>query len=321
MSTVLLVLVLALPVARKRGRRFAIGSAGVALGVLVLGLLASKDRLREEWYLHRLRAGTAAEKDHAIEKLGDLRCLRAVPLLLESIGLDSAPPEGPQVLTLLDVEDLVQPEPPASPGRRPRFQRPNMTQARTLLDLLEECLGAKMASGGELRAAGPTQLAVQAPESVVRSVTSVLDTMRKVRRSLERMGEPAVAELEKLARDDSRSPLVRRFAEFELACRKSSTPHIVLPKGGKGFTVVQRETVAAPGSDETVYVSVGDITGGQTQLRVDLLDGSSLVERSVTTGDVVGFDLQGKRFHLRVKQLRNRFISDDYAVLILEEED
>ncbi|MBI4601949.1 MAG: hypothetical protein HY721_08310 [Planctomycetes bacterium] len=73
----------------RRGKAIAISTAVLGVVVLVAAGLAAKDRIREEWYLHKLKTGEQNEREVAAEVLGELKCNRAVPLLVELLRDES----------------------------------------------------------------------------------------------------------------------------------------------------------------------------------------------------------------------------------------
>src|SRR5437867_2340906 len=66
----------------RKSKTFALSTAVLGLVVLVAAGIAAKDTIREQWYLHRLENGAEEEQIVAAEKLGDMRSIRAIPLLL-----------------------------------------------------------------------------------------------------------------------------------------------------------------------------------------------------------------------------------------------
>jgi HEAT repeat protein len=58
-------------------------SGAAAAMVLLLVLLVLQDRLREEWFLRRLRTGDSAAKKAAVNELAAMGSARAIDLLLE----------------------------------------------------------------------------------------------------------------------------------------------------------------------------------------------------------------------------------------------
>jgi hypothetical protein len=68
---------------RRRGKAVAITAVVLGLGVLVGAGMAAKDRIVEEWWIHKLKTGSEEEKKAAAERLGRLKATRAIPYLIE----------------------------------------------------------------------------------------------------------------------------------------------------------------------------------------------------------------------------------------------
>lgn len=99
---------------------------------------------------------------------------------------------------------------------------------------------------------------------------------------------------------------------------RASPSRLALPEEGAAFTVKQRRSVVVPHTGDYLEVRIGDITAGQTLLRIDGADGRSLAsDRSVGTGDAIELDLGEARYVLEVKRLHNLLIGDDWAELLL----
>ncbi len=81
----------------RRGKIFALSTAAVGVLVLLAAGIAGKDRIREEWWIHRLQAGNAEEQVYAVMRLEELRSVRAIPHLFRVFGEVtrrwSAPPD------------------------------------------------------------------------------------------------------------------------------------------------------------------------------------------------------------------------------------
>jgi hypothetical protein len=89
-----------------------------------------------------------------------------------------------------------------------------------------------------------------------------------------------------------------------------------LPDKKVEITVKQRRAKSIPGSDEKVMVKVDDITGGQVLISINRDTGVVVLDDvSVRQGEVVSFDVSRDTFYLRVKELRNFVIGEDFAVL------
>jgi len=107
--------------------------------------------------------------------------------------------------------------------------------------------------------------------------------------------------------------LLPRAAVFSLAVGCSQP--LRLPEEPVRMTIVQRTAAAVPGSNEQVFVHLGDITGGQVLLEMRGSGGKQVLNlRSVRKGDVIPFELGSETYSLSVVELRN-FTTDDFAVL------
>ncbi len=81
------------------------------------------------------------------------------------------------------------------------------------------------------------------------------------------------------------------------------------------ITVIQRQIKAIPGSNKTITVKLGDITGRQVLTTVRGFLGETIVDTiSLREGDVVPLQLSGARYYLKLVELRNLVIGDDFAV-------
>ncbi len=81
------------------------------------------------------------------------------------------------------------------------------------------------------------------------------------------------------------------------------------------MTIIQRHSKAIPGSRNTVKVKIGDITGGQVLLSVHGVLRNTIVDTvSVEPGDVVSISIGKNEYFLRVIELRNLLVGDDFGV-------
>lgn len=69
---------------KHRGKTIALSTVALGLVVLVGAGFVAKDWIREEWWIRKLRTGDGQEKEEAVEKLAEMKAVRAVPLLLEA---------------------------------------------------------------------------------------------------------------------------------------------------------------------------------------------------------------------------------------------
>src|SRR5262245_48550210 len=87
-----------------RGKRIALIAGTVAVIAIVVGIVASWGRLREEWYIWRLSSEDEEIRSHAAEVLVRMQSVRAVPTLIR-LGKEK---EGwPQVLFLFSERELA----------------------------------------------------------------------------------------------------------------------------------------------------------------------------------------------------------------------
>lgn len=90
-----------------------------------------------------------------------------------------------------------------------------------------------------------------------------------------------------------------------------------LPANSVELTIRQRQSKSIPGSQGRLSIHLGDITEGQVLLSVRADDGKLLRDDvSVRPEDVISFSVNGQRYFIRVKELRNILIGQgDFAVL------
>ncbi|MEX2140884.1 MAG: hypothetical protein WD894_16590 [Pirellulales bacterium] len=99
-----------------------------------------------------------------------------------------------------------------------------------------------------------------------------------------------------------------------------AAPSLELASKSVEMSVLQREERAIPGSDGSVRIRLGDITEGQVFLSVLAEDDEPLVERtSLSQGDSVEFSVGRKTYTVRLTDLRNVLIGDDFARITVAE--
>jgi len=100
---------------------------------------------------------------------------------------------------------------------------------------------------------------------------------------------------------------------------KKPPSSLKFPERSVDMTIMQRETRLVPGSDGTVRIKLGDVTNGQVFLEV-LSDNQTLVPRkSLRQGDAVEFSLDGKKYLVRLAELHDILVGEDWAKVTVEE--
>ena len=107
--------------------------------------------------------------------------------------------------------------------------------------------------------------------------------------------------------------------QVRVVVTKTATPVMplpfVAPTAPQQITVVQRRQTMLAGTSGSVFVHIGDITGGRTLLTIqDSLGRPMMPTWSVQEGDVNTFPVAGNTFEIAVIELRNHLTGDDYGV-------
>src|SRR5687768_5678685 len=110
--------------------------------------------------------------------------------------------------------------------------------------------------------------------------------------------------------------LVITFAALVTGARADDDDYVLkLPEDPLRLTIKQRETLPIPGLHKAIRIHLDDITAGQALVEVNTIDDRELVRRrSLKQGEVVSFELGGKRYYVHVVELKNFLIGDDYGV-------
>ncbi len=88
-----------------------------------------------------------------------------------------------------------------------------------------------------------------------------------------------------------------------------------LPADPVQITLIQRHSRSLPGSNGTVRLNIGDITGGQVLMSIHGPGTKTIVDTcSVWPGKVVPFEVGRTTYYLGVIQLRNFAVGDDFGV-------
>ena len=80
------------------------------------------------------------------------------------------------------------------------------------------------------------------------------------------------------------------------------------------FQMTQRSTIALPGSDDRILITIDDITRGQVMTSVSWQDGNAIVAtRSLRQNDSVIFTVDSCAYKIQLIELKNRLVGDDTA--------
>jgi hypothetical protein len=301
-----------------RGKTIALWSAGLGVLVLLAGAVVLRERILEEWHIHKLRTGSPEEARRAAEALGKMGSVRAVPALLEAPGRSrkgpgSASKAGRRVSIHRPDEFLgdsrgFQTLPfPATDGAE--------WQTAPLVTVLEgHDPGSKV-----LWDARSGNMVISLRESS--GLDETLAALRWASAAIAQIGERAVPAIERAAADETLDPGTRAFASFQLARRALADPRLVLPEGGTEVSLEQRTSAPLPGSQGSVFISASDITRGRVHVWVTPSIGAPIIEEhALAEGEEVSFTLAGKGYVLRLVDLRNRLIGTDRAVFRIRED-
>lgn len=104
-----------------------------------------------------------------------------------------------------------------------------------------------------------------------------------------------------------------------VACEKNTlappTGELLVPSE---FQVMQRSTVALPGSDGEWLVTIDDVTRGQVKVQLAPHQGPVLVAyRSMRVNDKLVFEINGVDYQLMLKRMNNQLIGDDSVLFVL----
>ncbi len=103
---------------------------------------------------------------------------------------------------------------------------------------------------------------------------------------------------------------VRQKLETPVAAQKAVT--LVLPEDGATMPMVQRERRAIPGSTDTLWVQLGDITGGQVFVEVFDANEHELASRtSLKDKEFVKFKVGQRDVYLQVVEMVNNLLGED----------
>jgi hypothetical protein len=117
-------------------------------------------------------------------------------------------------------------------------------------------------------------------------------------------------------------PALAIIAALTTSCSKQQAAPPVAPQPAiktVEVTVKQRSTTAIPGTDEAIRVTIDDITANQVRASLSLKDGTAvLADRSLVPGDAAAFEFGGASYRLKLKQLNNALIGEDFATFLVQ---
>lgn len=88
--------------------------------------------------------------------------------------------------------------------------------------------------------------------------------------------------------------------------------------GSATFTVHQRTSVAVPGSNDSLILTIDDITRGQTMASLEWIDGVHVAgPRALYLNQDIDFSVAGQQWRLTLSQMHNELIGDDWAEFTL----
>ena len=98
-------------------------------------------------------------------------------------------------------------------------------------------------------------------------------------------------------------------------------PKLDLPDAPPRLTIYQRGSDSIPGSDGTVHISVGDITGGQARVDVTAGNVGTLATKTLREGEAVDFALDGKQYVVVATEFRLRLTGRDSGVFVVRRDE
>lgn len=91
---------------------------------------------------------------------------------------------------------------------------------------------------------------------------------------------------------------------------------LILPEGGKKFTLVQRNSIEIEGHNRNLFIKIDDITGGATFLLIK--DGENiLIEKNISEGQKIDLEFDGNKYIIECTQQRNVLIGEDDASFVI----
>jgi len=105
---------------------------------------------------------------------------------------------------------------------------------------------------------------------------------------------------------------VNRVSDGEKEAASNEPIVLELPEEEVTMPMVQRESRRIPGSSGTLFVELGDITGGQVFVEVVDANGDFIVKRSsLENKEFLKFTVDGKEVFLQIFDMVNNLIGED----------
>ncbi len=129
------------------------------------------------------------------------------------------------------------------------------------------------------------------------------------------------AEARQKARERAEKERAEREAEAarkqakEAAGNDETKPlKLELPQEVTHLTVNQRSSKILPGSDKQIYLHIGDVTRGRVVVSIFTTRGQMLLDYvSIRPGEVASFRVNGESAHIKLLELKNAIIGQDFA--------
>jgi hypothetical protein len=84
------------------------------------------------------------------------------------------------------------------------------------------------------------------------------------------------------------------------------------------MTIKQRSTTPVPGSDESLRITIDDITAGQVMVSLADKDGKGvLASTSLKQGETAEFKFQQEEYQLTLSKLDNELVGEDFATIVV----
>ncbi len=117
----------------------------------------------------------------------------------------------------------------------------------------------------------------------------------------------------RLKKEQERAAAEREQAEADRTIEDLNIT-VNLPREVVHLTLDQRRTAALPGSDNKIFVHLGDITGGRVRLSIYAAHGSMLLDHiTMRPGAIASFNVGEQPLHLKLVELKNALLGTDFA--------